>query len=445
MLNPLEFTVENLSTELKTWLDLDNPEHQSKIIKALSALYNVNGGRLIIGFCDDNCRPDLERRPEGDVREIYSIDFVLLLLHRYCSSTFPVTLNFWKKDGLEYPVFNVGSGVKKIIGIKKPLMMGDKMLIQQNVAYVRAFKAGKFETKMAEYDEMNFMMEICIDNREANIARFMRRHFDDLMQQFTALNQVSDDIDLYNPFQNFVLNSRQRFLYNAGPKLNRKFAYLEASVNLNHKCIGQSLDGRFLERFLGANRNLSGWPFWLDVRQEGSTIEPYDNCFEGYICRLFKDDSFQEQKSHLDFWRASPEGYFYHKRVLNSDLYFHKERCMDPVSLITRICEIIDASINFARVFYIPDDKSANINIVLTGMKGRKLESWTNYDYHLPLGSPCESDQIDLDICIPVHTSLKTVSVLIYNHIKEVFSYFPGARLDNKLINDIIQQIRGRN
>ena len=78
-------------------------------------------------------------------------------------------------------------------------------------------------------------------------------------------------------------------------------------------------------------------------------------------------------------------------------------------------------------------------------MKGRKLESWTDYDYHLPLGSPCESDQIDLDICIPVHTSLKTVSVLIYNHIKEVFSYFPGARLDNKLINDIIQQIRGRN
>ena len=292
---------------------------------------------------------------------------------------------------------------------------------------------------------MNFMMEICIDNREANIARFMRRHFDDLMQQFSALNNVSKDIDLYNPFQNFGASSRQRFLYNAGPKLARKYGYMEASVNLNHKCIGHNLDGRFLESFLGANRNLSGWPFWLDVRAEGSTIEPYDQCFEGYICRLFKDDNIYEEKSHLDFWRASPEGYFYHKRILSSDLYMSKLKVLDPTILITRLCEIIDATLNFARVFYIPEEKSADINILLTGMKGRKLESWNNEEYHLPLGGACQEEQIYLELTIPVHTSLKTVSVLIYNHIQELFSYFPGARMDDKYLKDIIHQIRGRN
>ena len=90
------------------------------------------------------------------------------------------------------------------------------------------------------------------------------------------------------------------------------------------------------------------------------------------------------------------------------------------------------------------DEKIADINIVLTGMKGRTLEAWTDDNYYLPLGSACEKDQIHIDISIPVHTSIKTLSVLLYNHIKELFSNFPGARLDNKLINDIIHQIRGR-
>ena len=444
MYNPLEFTVESLSTELKTWLDMDNIEHQSKIIKALSALYNVNGGRLIIGFGDKNCRPDLKRRPEQDVRELYSIDFVLLLLHRHCSSTFPVTLNFWKKGGLEYPVFNVGSGVKRIIGIRKPLMKGDAQLLLQNKAYVRAFKNGKFETKPAEYEDMNFMMEICIDNREANIARFMRRHFDDLMQQFSALNTCRTEMDYYTPFHNFILHSRERFLHHSGPKLNRTYGFFEASVNLHHKCVGHSLDGRFLERFLGTNLNLNGWPFWLDVRAEGSVIEPYDGCFEGYICRLFKDDNMTEQRSHLDFWRASPEGYFYHKRILSSDLYHRNEKALDPKVLITKLCEIIDATINFARAFYIPEETIAEIHVLLTDMQDRRLLCWSDEDYKLPLGQACILEELEIKFSIPVHTSLKTASLLIYDRLIELFANFPGAQIDRNLINDLVYQIRSR-
>ena len=41
---------ESLSDEVKTWLDIDKPEGQLKLVRAALALRNQNGGRLLIGF-----------------------------------------------------------------------------------------------------------------------------------------------------------------------------------------------------------------------------------------------------------------------------------------------------------------------------------------------------------------------------------------------------------
>ena len=44
---------EALSVELKGWLDPNAPEGIAKIVKACLALWNNNGGFLVIGFGDE--------------------------------------------------------------------------------------------------------------------------------------------------------------------------------------------------------------------------------------------------------------------------------------------------------------------------------------------------------------------------------------------------------
>lgn len=49
----LEQPRESLAVEIKSWLDLSNPQHQAKIIKTAIALRNNNGGYMILG-CDNS-------------------------------------------------------------------------------------------------------------------------------------------------------------------------------------------------------------------------------------------------------------------------------------------------------------------------------------------------------------------------------------------------------
>ena len=49
---------EGLQVELKTWLDPRNDESVAKLVKAIFAIRNRNGGFLVIGFDDATHLPD---------------------------------------------------------------------------------------------------------------------------------------------------------------------------------------------------------------------------------------------------------------------------------------------------------------------------------------------------------------------------------------------------
>jgi predicted HTH transcriptional regulator len=51
---------ESLNLEVKRWLNPTNPDGQAKIVKALLALRNRDGGALIVGFDNDTLLPDAE-------------------------------------------------------------------------------------------------------------------------------------------------------------------------------------------------------------------------------------------------------------------------------------------------------------------------------------------------------------------------------------------------
>jgi len=48
---------ESLAVEVKDWLDPSIPGHKAKVVKALIALRNFNGGYLLIGFDNATMQP----------------------------------------------------------------------------------------------------------------------------------------------------------------------------------------------------------------------------------------------------------------------------------------------------------------------------------------------------------------------------------------------------
>ena len=64
---------ESLNVEIKRWLDPADPVAAAKIVKAVFALRNRNGGFLVIGFDDKTLEPDMTNAPP-DVRGAFHQD-----------------------------------------------------------------------------------------------------------------------------------------------------------------------------------------------------------------------------------------------------------------------------------------------------------------------------------------------------------------------------------
>ena len=89
----------------------------------------------------------------------------------YCISVRP------KIFDQEFPVIEVGSGVKVPVATKSALADGEDVLIRENRVYVRSLKANNTpSTTEAIWKDWPQIVEVCFENREADIGRFFRRH-----------------------------------------------------------------------------------------------------------------------------------------------------------------------------------------------------------------------------------------------------------------------------
>ena len=164
---------ESLAVEVKNWLDLSDSAHKAKIIKALIALRNFNGGYLILGFDDPTMQPS--QNPQYDPIVMYSADAIQTLISKYVSESFEVTVEFEERDGVKHPVFIVPAGVKSPVAVKADLKDGQKALLSEHEVYVRSLNSNNIasSTKALWKDWPN-IVQICFDNREADIGNFLR-------------------------------------------------------------------------------------------------------------------------------------------------------------------------------------------------------------------------------------------------------------------------------
>jgi len=208
---------ESLSVELKRWIDPDTPEGMAKIVKTVLALRNHGGGYLVIGFDNNTLDPDLENIPEN-LREKFHIDKIQGLISKYASEPFEVLLEFPEREGQEYPVIIVPSDVKTPVASKSELDFNGRKLIKTDMIYVRSLSANNTpSTTQATWKDWSKIVEVCFDNREADIGRFLRRHLGGLkpetIEEFATaiLKKTEPEPTVEDILRRYFQESEKRF------------------------------------------------------------------------------------------------------------------------------------------------------------------------------------------------------------------------------------------
>ena len=160
---------ETLDIELKVWFDPETKSGIAKIAKAAIALRNYDGGCLVIGFTDLG-QPDIANAPQN-VRKTFHPDVIQRIVAKYASDLFEATVIFVERDGIDFPVISVKSGVRTPVATKLGIKDGNEEIMADNCVYIRSLAANKtVSTTAARWQDWERLTRICFDNREADIG-----------------------------------------------------------------------------------------------------------------------------------------------------------------------------------------------------------------------------------------------------------------------------------
>ena len=156
---------ESLSCEVKRWIDPTRPENIAKIVRATFALYNRNGGELVIGFDNTSLKPDTPNVP-NDVRRVFHGDVIQAIVSKYASKPFEVGVGYGTRDGREYPVIVVPPGVQAPVAVKKSISdPNNKFLVAVGDVYFRSLYAnGVVSSAKALPEDWPEIIQICSSN-----------------------------------------------------------------------------------------------------------------------------------------------------------------------------------------------------------------------------------------------------------------------------------------
>jgi hypothetical protein len=183
---------ESLNVETKTWLDPRTSAGVAKLVKALFALRNRNGGTFVMGFNDATLLP-APYNLNGDVKQLFHLDEIQHIVSKYANQVFEIEVQLLPLDGVIYPVIVVPQGVMVPVIVKANLLHEgnpSKPLLAEGDLYFRTLRSnGTPSSAKIRPNDYGELLDICFENREADIGRFLRRHLGGV-ERDTVLNSL---------------------------------------------------------------------------------------------------------------------------------------------------------------------------------------------------------------------------------------------------------------
>lgn len=444
---------ESLAVEIKTWIDPAQPEGAAKIVRTVLALHNNNGGYMIIGFNNKTLLPDLQDLL-ADVKTSFHPDEIQRIVAKYASEPIEIFVEFPELAGNVYPVLVVPGGVKTPVATKSELVHGTKKLISIDKVYVRTLRANNTPSSAeATSKDWARITELCLENREADIGRFLRRHLASLSPEI--LQEVGSQlVQLFQPqktarehTETYLQDSSARFWQVA---LKRKVelprhGHWEVAMLINGEIPEYSANQQFLSLLEASNPQYSGWPVWMISRAfRDEKMNPYT--FEG-VWEEFMCEVGSPSLAHyvvFDFARYDPKGRFYLRRAYQEDMGLGTQpvkpfSILDFVWPISATAEAIAVGLAFARAMKSSPNTYLEFAFRWSGLEGRKLVAWSHEGRLWPKG-PTHDDVVTAFISVPLETPLSSIADFVDQVIKRLFQAFDGFTLEKSLVEDFTRK-----
>jgi hypothetical protein len=442
---------ESLNVEIKSWINPDDPHGIAKIARAALALRNRNGGYLLIGFDDKTLQPDAGNQPQ-DVRRAFHTDKIQGIISRYSSELFEVSVAFGERGGHEYPVIVIPEGVRAPVAAKADLIDDVKKLITLGDVYFRTLASnGTPSTAPARPQDWRDIVEICFDNREADVGRFLRRQLAgrDVASLISALSQLG----LAPPVPTAPsLRDRALALLNDGDARFQK-AIAERTLTPNERPLVEAgswsialivdpphaervPDKVFLATIESSNPGYTGWPIWLDSGTFTDTRHRpvvKDKAWEALIL------SDQGWSTHLDFSRFDPKGEFYLRRALQDDLTdkVEPETALDPILVVVRVAEAIAVGLAFATALgWKKEETRLGFAFRWTKLSKRELVSWANPMAHVTGGHVAHDNVVTTFTELSLDTPSSAIAPFVEQATEDLFATFNGYKMPSEAIEE---------
>jgi hypothetical protein len=352
----------------------------------------------------------------------------------------------------EYPLIAIPDGVRIPAVIKRDLNGdGGKRLLQEGDVYFRTLQSnGTPSSARLAPSDYSELLEICFENREADIGRFLRRH----LPGFNA-----DQATGLFPGQGNQKSHRDR-AFGVIEQGSRRFeqAVSDRGCSSEAATVADSLTMRvglvlepshpdalptqeFMNVIAGSNPQYTGWPVWLDARgfnEEADRAYVSEGAWQALIVDL--DGGWSR---HFEFMRLDPRGEFYLQRTMQDDLSekVTPGTALDVILMIYRVTEVLAVGINQARRLGWEANDTANFAFRWTGLKGRKLSSWVNAFSFAGGRGKSYGAAAESFVSVPLETPHLALAPYVTSALAPLFSSFDGYAPSSELVETSVRKV----
>jgi hypothetical protein len=444
---------ENLAVEIKRWIDPTTTLGVEKIVKGALALRNRNGGYLVIGFEDKTLLPDAQNELPN-AKELFHPDAIQAIISRFASDTFEIGVAWGARDGRDYPVIVIPPGVKIPVVAKRDLMDGSRFAIREGTVYVRTLHTnGTISSAEVRPRDWPELMEICFDNREADVGRFIRRHLSgiDLAslvkfvgQQVTPLPSLRDRaVNVVDDGEHkFIEAIAERSLSANEEQLVLHAGFWSVGLVIDPPHPNAMPDQNFGQIIGASNPQYTGWPVWLDARtlsNEENRPKVKGNSLEYLIVSISNVAS-----NHADFARLDAVGEFFLHRNFQDDGVPSRVTpgtALDPVIMILRVAEAMAVGIAFAKALgWTPEETKLGFVFRFHQLSGRRLTAWSR-PFDFPDFGMAHDDQVTTFTEFSLDTPLSALPQFVEEATTRLFVAFDGAQIPRSTIEDLVRRL----
>ncbi|MBN2729333.1 MAG: ATP-binding protein [Bacteroidales bacterium] len=431
-----EKLTETLSIELKQWMDPNDEKTKGKILKAVLAFHNSNGGSIFFGVNNDG---SYDEDTNGYLGQ-FDKDKLQQDINKKLDDKIEVELleRSYLSEAQKIIQIRIASGVKYPIALK-----GSPFNLKPNTLYLRSLNTNDTASSTeAQARDWKRVIDICFENREIEIAHFMKKH--GLLEYIKGkdLREENPEPERAIQVKQYLTSIFEKIVKENDITPFRTKLFVHAKIHERTDCANSISE---LNQFFQFKKNWSGWPFWIDTRRGEVNCQRPELREIGYDAWAFRSPSWIGKWHNLDVWVANFEkGEFSLMRNMQdgSDGERPAERPVyDPFLIHHRISECLYAFYSYVKgrfehktfgiTFEFDTEKDADTGILSNGFE------YVDHIYHekKTMAVPPVTKEMSTEESIE---SLKEISIQIS---QKMLSAFNGMEIGRAKLEEISDKI----